>query len=54
MGFFCYLLPVGEVHGPEQGVVFRGGLPGVVFEQENGRPPDLHADLLDTVLIVDR
>lgn len=47
-------LPIGDVDRAEQGVVLGGGLPQVVFKQEDGRPPDLNADLLNAVLIVDR
>lgn len=52
-GSWCHSLPVGEVDRAEQGVVFGGGLPQVVLKQEDGRPPDLHANLLNAVLIVD-
>lgn len=47
------VLSVGQVEGAEQGVVLRGRLAGLILVQEDGRAAHFHAQLLDSLLVVD-
>lgn len=47
-----YLLAIRKINATEERVVLGARLSQVIFEQEHGRPSQLHSNLLDALLIV--